>query len=56
MKKSGRCLGHGERESRINQIKKLLTSPLDSLNSSGKVLIKRGPVSVETSLKELEES
>ena len=40
------CWGHGERESRKNQIKKLSTSPLESLDDLLKVLIKKGPVSV----------
>jgi len=51
-----RCLGHRERESRKNVINKLLTSPLDSLDDLRKVLVKKGPVSEETSLKELEEN
>ena len=48
-------MGHGEREARQNKIKKISTSnilqPLDL-----RVLIKKGPVSVDTSLKELEEN
>ena len=49
------CWGHGEREARKNKISKLLTSAPDSLDDLRKVLIKKGPVSEETSLKELEE-
>ena len=47
------CMGHGERGARRNKITKLLTSPLQSLDESLRVLIKKGPVSEETSLKEL---
>ena len=36
-------------------INKLLTSPEESVDTSTRVLIKRGPVSEETSLSELEE-
>ena len=51
------CLGHGvgERGARKNKISKLLTSPLPSLDANLRVLIKKGPVSEETSLKEVEE-
>ena len=52
----GKCWGHGEREARKNKISKLLTSAPDSLDDLRKVLIKKGPVSLETSLKELEEN
>ena len=55
MADSGKCWGHGEREARKNKISKLLTSAPDSLDDLRKVLIKKGPVSEETSLKELEE-
>ena len=48
-------MGHGERGARRNKITKLLTSPLQSLDESLRVLIKKGPVSEETSLKELVE-
>ena len=51
----GNCLGHGERCSRETKINKLLRSPLMSLDETLRVLIKRGPVSVRISLKELEE-
>ena len=56
MGEPSKCLGHGERETRKNQISKLLKSPLESLNDLRRVLIKNGPVSVETSLKELDEN
>ena len=49
------CLGHGERGARKNKISKLLKSPLPSLDENLRVLIKKGPVSEETSLKQLEE-
>ena len=49
------CLGHSDRVASKNKINKLLKSPLESLDENLRVLIKRGPVSVETSLKELEE-
>jgi len=55
MGEPGKCWGHGERESRKNQINKLLNSPLETLDDLRRVLIKKGPVSEETSLKELEE-
>ena len=50
-----KCWGHGERGTRKNIIQNELKSPLDSLNDLRRVLINKGPVSVETSLKELEE-
>ena len=50
------CLGHGERGARRNKISKLLDSPLKSPDEDLRVLIKKGPVSVETSLKELEDN
>ena len=56
MAESKFCLGHGEREARRNKISKLLESPLESPDENLRVLIKKGPVSVETSLKELEEN
>ena len=49
------CWGHKEREDRRNIITKLATKPKESPDENLKVLIKKGPVSVETSLKELEE-
>ena len=55
MAESSVCLGHGERGARKNKILKLLDSPLETPDENLRVLIKKGPVSVETSLKELEE-
>ena len=50
------CWGHCEREKRKNKINKLLTSSQQSVDTSTRVLIKKGPsVSEETSLSELEE-
>ena len=49
------CLGHQSRFERKNKIKILLESPLKSPDKNLKVLIKKGPVSKETSLKELED-
>ena len=48
-------MGHADRVALKNKIKKLQKSPLRSLDENFRVLIKKGPVSVETSLKELEE-
>ena len=48
------CLGHGERGAR-KKISKLSTQPVQFPDEEKQVLIKKGPVSVETSLKELEE-
>ena len=48
-------MGHADRVALKNKIKKLQKSPLLSLDENFRVLIKKGPVSVETSLKELEE-
>ena len=49
------CLGHGERGARKKEISKLSTHPMQFPDEEKQVLIKKGPVSVETSLKELEE-
>ena len=47
------CLGHEQRVGRRSKIKKLLDSPLvPQVGASVKVLIKKGPVSVETTLGE----
>ena len=51
-----KCLGHGERSARKNKIKKLPISLMQLPDEDKKVLIKKGPLSVETSLKELEEN
>ena len=53
--KNGKCWGQAERAARKNKINKLLKSPQQILDEEFKVLIKKGPVSVEMSLKELEE-
>ena len=53
---SDNCVGHEQRQERRNKIKKLLRSSLQTLDETTRVLIKKGPVSVETSLKELEEN
>ena len=57
MAESDNCWGHCEREKRKNKINKLLTSSQQFVDTSTKVLIKKGPVqlSEETSLSELEE-
>ena len=49
------CLGHQLRVKKKDKIKRLQESPLQSLDKHLKVLIKKGPVSKETSLKELED-
>ena len=51
----GQCLGHADRIATKNKTNKLLKSPMQPLDENFRVLIKKGPVSVETSLKELEE-
>ena len=53
---SNSCLGHDQRVERGNKIKKLLKSSPKTLDGTHRMLIKKGPVSVETSLKELEEN
>jgi len=50
------CFGHQEREDRRNIILKLATKPTETPDEKLRVLIKKGPVSVQTSLKELEDS
>ena len=52
---SDKCFGHEQRQERRNKIRKLLTSPPHDLDETKRVLIKKGPVSKETSIKELEE-
>ena len=51
-----KCLGHKQREERQIKMNKLSESQLQPLDETRRVLIKKGPVSVETSLKELEEN
>ena len=53
---NSKCWGHAERAATKNKINKLLKSPQQTLDEEFKVLIKKGPVSVETSLKELREN
>ena len=50
------CLGHSERCSRGNNIKRFLDSPQETLDANLRVLINKGPTKEETSLKELEEN
>ena len=50
------CVGHRLREERRQKIKKLQNSELVVLDENLRLLIKKGPVSVETSLRELEEN
>ena len=50
------CLGHEERDARRNKINKISKGPRHSPDENLKMLIRKGPVSVETSLKELEEN
>ena len=49
------CSGHKERASRKNIIAKLDTKSEAAPDENCRISIKRGPVSVETTLKELEE-
>ena len=55
---SSNCLGHEQRGERAIKIKKMLKSSPKILDDPGthRVLIKKGPISVETSLKELEKN
>ena len=50
------CRGHDVRTSRRNKINRLTSKSFISPDENMRVLIKKGPVSVETSLKELEEN
>ena len=50
-----KCFGHKQRQERSFRIKKMLISPPKSVDETRRVLIKKGPLSMETSLKELEE-
>ena len=50
------CVGHSLREDRRQKIKKLHNSELVVLDENLRLCIKKGPVSVETSLRELEEN
>ena len=55
MAESSNCLGHKEREDRANKILKLAKKPKETPDENLRVSIKKGPVSVETSLRELED-
>ena len=50
------CLGHQERKNRRNQTIKFPTRPTEVPDENYRVSIKKGPVTVETSLKELEDN
>ena len=56
MAQPNRCYGHKERKNRTSLISQSGTRPKKTLDESCRVFIKKGPVAVETSLKELEES
>ena len=56
MVQSSNCLGHKEREDRANKITKLVSKPKEAPDENCRALIKKGPVSVEISLKELEDT
>ena len=56
MAESTVCLGHQERGTRRKKINNLSRSPVQHPDANLRVLIKKGPVSEETSLKELEEN
>ena len=55
MAQSITCLGHKEREDRVNKISKLTARSKEIPDENFRVFIKKGPVSVETSLKGLED-
>ena len=50
------CWGHREREDRRNKINRIAAKPKENPDENYRVLIKKGPVSVETSLKDLEDN
>ena len=56
MADASECWGHGERKARENKISKLLSAPQQNPDENLRLLIRKGPVSEETSLKELEEN
>ena len=56
MAESGNCLGHSERASRHNKVNRVRESPVHVPDENRRVLIKRGSVLVETSLKDLEDN
>ena len=49
------CIGHKEREDRAHVISQMATKPNETPDENLRVLVKRGPISVETSLKQLED-
>ena len=51
---SSKCWGHKERENRRNRIANLKSRPTEVVDETRRVLIRKGPVSIETSLQELE--
>ena len=51
----GNCWGHSEREARESKIRKFSETPVQFVDESFKILIKKGSLSKETSLKELED-
>ena len=53
---SNLCLGHGVRVARDKKFKTIIDSRQNIPDENLRVLIKKGPKSVETSLKELEEN
>ena len=56
MAQSCNCWGHKEREDKANKILKLSSKPKETPDEYCRALIKKGPISVETSLKELEDN
>ena len=50
------CVGHAGRCARRSKIDKIKASPIKTPDENKRVLIKKGAVSVDTSLKELEEN
>ena len=54
MAASSVCLGHEERVSRRNKTLKLLQGSPQALDEEKRILIKKGPVSAKTSLREIE--
>ena len=50
------CLGHTQREERRNKASKLLTLPQEHPPRNVRVWIRKGPISLETSLKELDDT
>ena len=55
MAELGKCWGHCERDARKSKISKLIKSNMQPVNEKIKILIKKGPISKELSLKEIED-